>query len=250
MNANAYLYSVLTCITNHYEKIHEVQNPNPNVEYVCVTDDPELKSDTWKIIYKENIWFFDIKHNPFKYISTNVCLWLDGCYQIKNDFTDNFIKPFINSNKEFMISLHDRRCNVYDELAQWWLGRGISTKNIKAITYIYTHNNFTGISGLCQTSCFLVKKTNDTELILSKWREIEKQCSITEPYREDQTTITFILFKLFDKNKLLLMDFEYTSNNKYFHMCAHNSNIQYHFKSYFSTCFNKDQELYKIGQNN
>jgi len=244
-----FLYSILTVNTNHYEKIHEVQNPNPNVEYVCVTDDETLTSKTWKLIYKKDIWFLDVKHNVFDYVSTDVCLWLDGSYQITDDPTEEFVMPFIKSDKEMMISLHNWRTNVFDELCQWWIGRNVQTKNVKALCSILCKNDMSGKDILFQTSCYLVKKTESVIKLYNTIREVEKVCSIDGPYRDDQVITSMCIAKLFPNwNKLVLMDFGHISNNKYFHMCAHGSDQAYRFTALKNRCWDKEQHLYKIGQ--
>ena len=45
---NKLKYSILTFIIGkNYEKVHEISNKQEDVEYVLVTDDNELKSNTW-----------------------------------------------------------------------------------------------------------------------------------------------------------------------------------------------------------
>ena len=36
-------YTVLTYIFNHYEKVHEIREKDPEADYVLITDDPQLK---------------------------------------------------------------------------------------------------------------------------------------------------------------------------------------------------------------
>ena len=44
-------YSVVTYIFGDYEKLREIQGTlDPDAEYICITDNPDLKSDTWQII--------------------------------------------------------------------------------------------------------------------------------------------------------------------------------------------------------
>ena len=50
-----YKYSVLCYIFNGYEQVREVQEKDPNAEYILVTDDPKLKSKTWKVVYDEKL---------------------------------------------------------------------------------------------------------------------------------------------------------------------------------------------------
>ena len=40
-------YSVLTYIIGDYEIVHEVKEKSPNAEYILVTDNPNIKSDTF-----------------------------------------------------------------------------------------------------------------------------------------------------------------------------------------------------------
>ena len=52
-------YSVLTFIIGKgYEKVHEIENMQDDVEYLLVTDDPDLKSNTWKVTYDEDLLSF------------------------------------------------------------------------------------------------------------------------------------------------------------------------------------------------
>ena len=39
-------YSVLTYIFDGYEIVQEIEQKDPEAEYILVTDDPNLKSDT------------------------------------------------------------------------------------------------------------------------------------------------------------------------------------------------------------
>ena len=245
-----YLYSILTVITNNYEIVHEVQNPNPNVEYVLVTDDPNLTSSTWKIKYVKDIWFQYVRHHLFEFVSTDVCLWLDGTYQITDDPTNDFIMPFIESDKEMMISLHDTRTNVFDELCNWWAYRGIPTENIEALNKILIQNKMTGTEILFQASCYLVKNTESIRKLFETMIKIENACSVVAPYRDDQVIFSLCINRLYPNwDKLVLMDFQYTANNEFFHWCFHHSNQQQYVKSNTNRCWGKEQHLYKIGKN-
>ena len=41
---------MLSYIFNGYERLHEVNDPDPNADYVMVTDDPTMTSKTWRIV--------------------------------------------------------------------------------------------------------------------------------------------------------------------------------------------------------
>ena len=44
-------YTVLTYIFNGYEFVHEVGEKDPEADYVLVTDDPNITSETWRVVY-------------------------------------------------------------------------------------------------------------------------------------------------------------------------------------------------------
>ena len=88
-SSNRYKYSVLTCLFNRYEiNIREPEEYDPDVEYVMVTDDPELlKLNTmWKIVLIDSLFetyggyakSFYVKYHPFEFVSSDVVLWIDG----------------------------------------------------------------------------------------------------------------------------------------------------------------------------
>ena len=69
-----YKYSVLTYNFNNYEIMHEPAYVDPDAEYVYVTDDKNMKSDTWKIVTDESLegmgkWekMYFVRYNPFLY---------------------------------------------------------------------------------------------------------------------------------------------------------------------------------------
>lgn len=44
-------YSIVTMVFNNYDLLREPKVVDENAEYVCITDNKELKSDVWKIRY-------------------------------------------------------------------------------------------------------------------------------------------------------------------------------------------------------
>ena len=88
-----YKYTVLTFIFNNYEKLHEVIDPDPEAEYLLITDDPELKSATWRVICDPDLAglspfdkAFRVRYGLFKYAAADICVCVDGSVQIKKNF--------------------------------------------------------------------------------------------------------------------------------------------------------------------
>lgn len=238
-----YKYSILTVNFGKYEILLDPKEPRDDVEYVCVTDDPDLKSDVWKIIYKPGMWFLYPKHNPYEFVSTDVCLWLDGSYYLCGDPTDNLVMPFINSDKEMMISLHNYRHNVYEELVYWMYTRGLDPENANAMFTELVSNGFNSDT-LFQTSCILTKKTPIIQLIFSEVNALDKKCSVKGNYRDDQTIISYVIASKFPNwSKIVLMDFKYTNSNPYFYRRFHGTMDRMPEESYSFRCFNVDQQM-------
>lgn len=120
-------YSILTFIIGEYEIVREVKHLDPEAEYILVTDNPDLKSDTWTVVYDKELASRDmsnfhkcmcIRYNPFRYCSTDICVRLDGSVQIWKS-----LKPLIDIFEEgcYDMSLmpHPERDNFIDEYYTW-----------------------------------------------------------------------------------------------------------------------------------
>lgn len=123
-------YTVLTYIINHYEVVHEIWDKDSEAEYLLITDDASLKSDTWTVVYDpdlEGLSTFDkcyaIRFNCFKYAHTDICMRLDGNVQIKAP-----LKPLIDAFEaggyDAALMPHPVRDNFVEEYAVWVRERG------------------------------------------------------------------------------------------------------------------------------
>ena len=102
-------YSVLTYIIGNYEIVREVDydiSTTPHIEYVLVTDNPKLKSNTYKVVFDEELansemdnWgkVLQVRYNPFKYVSNDICIRIDGSMQVCAPM-DKFIEQFVKEN--------------------------------------------------------------------------------------------------------------------------------------------------------
>lgn len=77
-------YTVLTYIFNGYEFVHEVGEKDPEADYVLVTDDPNLTSETWRVVYSSTPGYspfakcYDERFHPFRYADTPIVVRVDG----------------------------------------------------------------------------------------------------------------------------------------------------------------------------
>lgn len=80
--------AVLTAIYGGYDTLKDPPEQSIDCEWVCVTDDPDLRSDIWRIEYEA---FKDVhprlaaknaKFVPWRYSQAEQSVWIDGSAQI------------------------------------------------------------------------------------------------------------------------------------------------------------------------
>ena len=146
------------------EKLHEPLVIDPDTEYLCITDQQDLKSKHWKIVYDPMPGVSSLrdkmamtKYNPFKYTKADYILTMDGTLQIKTS-----ILPLIQKFKDFDIGLklHPKRDNLAKELPAW-KPRGLTEAIIQRF---HTMAKIDGLNlntvRLYETSC-MIYKNND-----------------------------------------------------------------------------------------
>ena len=115
-----YKYSIITTIFNN-EPILEIENQLEDVEYVIVTNDENLKSKTWKILLFDK--YDEIEDNdfaesyvqlfPFKFCSSNLCLYIANCIKIEDDFS-KMIEYFEDNHLEYAITVNQGYKTIAD----------------------------------------------------------------------------------------------------------------------------------------
>ena len=156
------------------------------------------------------------------------------------------MEKFIKSKYSMAISLHQKRRTSIIELAAWLIYRNFDLLNAKQFFKQLVNENFYSYT-LFQTSAFALKKSPTVLKLFAKERELEKKLSVNVPYRDDQTTLSYIIAKYYkDWDELLLLDFSSTNNNKYFERRAHKRNKVIKVKNTNTYCFDKQQKLFII----
>lgn len=123
-------YAVLTYIYGGNEILRPVE-PEPGIEYVCVTDDDTLQANGWNVVVDKLEWLSDprsryhyVKLHPFDYIDTEKVVIIDGSYEIHTGMLD-----FINrSTSDVSLKPHPKRANIGAEVPEWAARRGLTEK--------------------------------------------------------------------------------------------------------------------------
>ena len=110
---------VYTAFTGNYDSLKEPEFIDDNTKYVCFTQNPDLKSDTWEIIQMEDSILDDnrtakqyrlfphVYFPDFKY-----SFWLDGTFKIKGSIREYIYKY---ANSPMLVVVHPERDCIYDE---------------------------------------------------------------------------------------------------------------------------------------
>ncbi len=228
-------YSVLTFIINNYEPVREINfniSLTPDVEYILVTDNPNLTSNTWKIIYEPelnnpNLSVMDklllIRYNPFKYVSNDICVRMDGSMQIMKPL-DYFVENLIKNDYVGSILLHPCRDDIRDESRAWHLLRNVSWEEIYENYHhisLFLNYNY-DFKGLYQTGFSIVKNNYIhnviNNLMLSFTKMNNNHCS-----RIDQIFYTCLINTHFLTTKWMILTGN-IFNGEYITMYEHNTN--------------------------
>jgi hypothetical protein len=171
-----YKYAIITYnFGKNYELLREVEEPDEAVEYICVTDNPELKSNTWKIVLDfENTdfsaWYkvLMVRYNPFKYTKTEIVITIDGSMQIKKSL-DKLVEEYDKNRYLLGTIVHPlyKKVNV-DVLENLRNGRYKKQHANRTMYYFKTLNyNVNTILGYYMTG-LLIRRNNTVTNILNQ----------------------------------------------------------------------------------
>ena len=203
-------YSVLSFIVNNYEAVKEIEELDPEAEYILVTDDPNLTSSTWQVIYDNTLEGtpFDkclsISYNSFNYCSTDICIRIDGSIQIKHSLKP-LIDKFLEKDYDICLMPHPNRETFNDEYDAWISMRGYNPSQAdKCLEYYKNHNYDLNYKGLLQTGLSIVKNTKLNKQIdqetLSLLKELGEDDTLE---RIDQIVYSYILNTRYSNLKVL-----------------------------------------------
>ena len=123
-------YSVLTYIVGNADPVHEIGEKDPDAEYLLVTDNPAVKSDTWEVVLDDTLQgpsafdkCYSIRFDCFRYCHTDICLRVDSSVQIYRS-TRWLIDEFEKGMYHMALMPHPVRNDIRDEYAAW-----IETRN-------------------------------------------------------------------------------------------------------------------------
>lgn len=228
---------VYTAIFGSYDKLHDPEIVEENVDYICFTDNKDLFSTVWFIIYVEQInvdprmtaKYFKIM--PHIFFPNHVCsIWIDGSIKITGCLT----VFAANLKNDFLMSCikHPQRNCAYKE-ALWCMINGKdSLFTITRQIISYFQNGFPLNFGLL-CGGVLIRRHNSEHVtsLMNFWYENILNYSV-----RDQISLSYAIW--FKKMHICILDID-LYNNEFFVVKKH-SYIKYYdnegkiFKNIFS----------------
>lgn len=229
-------YSVLMFNFNDYEIFREPYEADPECEYIYVTDNKNFKSNIFKFIYDEKLKnkspiyaSMYVRYHPFEYVSTDICIVLDGSMQIKKSLNDIYTK-FINSKKDILLSIMPFcGCKAYGEIDAWEKSqKRLNHDQAEKLRFIYAKENMQNYRGAIDAGIKIVKNDKKTEEIHNTiWNFLLFLKCSSDILRLDQVAASFILNKFYTSLNPFLVSRQ-AINSEYIQYMWHKTNKPCH----------------------
>lgn len=231
-------YSVLTYIIGNYEVVREIEFntlSTPDVEYLLVTDNKDLKSDTWKVIYDQdldnpNLTPFDrtfmVRYNLFKYAKNDICVRFDHSYKLRQPL-DTLVEKFELGKYDACLNIHVGRNNILEEYYAWVEYRNFdpneALKHILLLNLLFKYDF--NIKGLYEQSFSINRRNEWTSTIDKDMLYYLKVFNLDNKHitRLDQTIFSAYI-NTFQHNKKYMFVDNYALTKKLFDRYQHGLN--------------------------
>lgn len=213
--------AIYTALTGNYDNVNEILYKEDGVDYLLFTNNRNLRSNTWQIVYIESdldnvLLSREIKMLPHKYLSEkyDASIYIDANAVIYGELSQ--LTNYLNEQVSFAVSKHGERNTVKDEV-EVIIQRFKSVDPLQARSQYnqYVKNGFKDDLGLAECT-ILVRNHNEHSLIEvmdAWWTEFQKGI------RRDQVSllpcIAMLQFKAY-----VLMD-GYVRHNQYCKIISH-----------------------------
>lgn len=212
---------VYTCITGDYDNLQEIKNKESGIDYYCFTNNKNIKSNTWNVIYIEDNNLdntrlarkIKVLGHPLILENYDISIWVDGF--ISEMHISEFIHNECQLDKyDFICFKHSKRNCIYEE-AEECINQGKDDpKLIKAEIEFLKEQNYPKDNGLIESTVLIrrhnVESVKDT---MKLWFNM-----ILNYSKRDQLSLNYAIYKTNPKVQIVDLN---VFNNKYFIFIKH-----------------------------
>jgi hypothetical protein len=203
---------VYTCITGGYDSIKDIKKEK-GVDYFCFTNNPNLKSKTWKVIQvhdnKLNDSLLSRKIKILGHPVVNkydVAVWIDGSVSFDKKIAD-FVKTYFSKSTLFAGFKHGERNNVEEECYECVRVRKASRTAVKKLLKFYQKEKYPMDNGLIEATVHIKRPGNPlVKKTLKIWFHMVKnyvgrdQLSFNYAIWKTDLPVLWIYLKVFDND--------------------------------------------------
>ena len=227
---------VYTCITGDYDNLKEVIVKEDNIDYICFTNNKEISSSTWKVIYIEDEKLSNhylsrkLKMIGNPYIDTNydLSIWIDASIMFKKSVNE-FLLEYFDLSKDLLAACkHSSRNSIREEAAACIKYKKDSEEIINSLLQFYKKEKFPDNLGLLEMT-LIVKRHNDSlvKKTMNLWYDMLLKYS-----KRDQLSFMYCLYKTKLPFKVIPLN---VWDNDYLEFSTHNSGkFDYTYQVYYN----------------
>ena len=183
---------VYTVILGYYDDLLEVENQAVDIDYICVTDNHNIKSQTWTVKYlpeDQDPILLNRKYKmmPFLFFDYEQSLYIDGNIKICADLNFIFDK-YLNIN-DIAIPKHGFRNCLYKEADECIRSGKVSSCEVTKQIQYYNKAKYPVENGLFENNVILRNHTDKIKDAMSYWFEL-----FVEYSKRDQLSLCFVLW--------------------------------------------------------
>ena len=215
---------VYTCITGNYDNIIEICKKEDDIDYICFTNNKNIKSNTWDVRYinedLDNLTMTrKVKILDYKYVPEyDISVWIDGAVNIEKPI-NSFLNECCELDKyDMTVFKHKYRDCIYDEINECVRLNKETIENARRVEQILVDDNYPRHNGLTETTVLVRKNIDSVNRLMDDWYFMLSTYS-----RRDQLSFNYCLWKNPIRIKFLDM---YVFDNKYFKHNGHNEIIR------------------------
>lgn len=168
-----------TCIIGDYDMLLDPAYITPGWDYICFTDNYNVKSKVWKIVHIDSKYdntrqAREVKVKSQFYLPNyDISIWADGSV-IPNCNLDLFVNTYLNDGSDLAVSMHpDRNC-VYQEISKCVELNKDDIPTMLEYRNLLKKQGYPAFNGLVQTGIIIRKHSSEQLKIFSElwWKEI------------------------------------------------------------------------------